>query len=363
MTASPKAPHRRTALRLHRRPAVVDLAIGHARLAANSPDRRDTPMTPDTLMIWLSAGKPLTRRRHPHALGTRLLHLDESVAAYIPEFARHGKEHITIRHLLTHTAGIRGIDASYPFATWNETLARICDTPPERNWIPGMKAGYHTHTSWYLLGELIRRLTGQPHECWIRDHLLLPLGMTDTFLAMDAAQYRDYGPRIGFLYDTSHSPATPLLNLDTELAASRPRPSASARGPIRQLARFYEMLRCGGALDGITILQEQTVHAMTMRQRVGLFDHTFRQTIDWGLGLIVNSFHYGPGIPTSSDPTPPTKPSATAAPSPPPASATPATDSSSPSSSRLPRRTAPRPPFATDADRPVRGFGLADTGA
>ena len=57
------------------------------------------------------------------------------------------------------------------------------------------------------------------------------------------------------------------------------------------------MLRRGGTLDGLTLLQEQTVLAMTMRQRVGLFDHTFRQTIDWGLGVIVNSSHYGPGIP------------------------------------------------------------------
>src|SRR6185436_14895594 len=123
------------------------------------------------------------------------------------------------------------------------------------------------------------------------------LGMNDTWLAMPGETYSNYGTRIGLLYDTTEKPSRPLLNYDTELAASRPRPSASCRGPVRDLARFYEMLRLGGTLNGARILKSETVAAMTLRQRVGMFDLTFRQTIDWGLGLILNSAHYGPGIP------------------------------------------------------------------
>ena len=77
----------------------------------------------------------------------------------------------------------------------------------------------------------------------------------------------------------------------------RSRPSGSCRGPIRELGQFYEMMRNGGTHEGTRILKAVTVAAMTARQRVGMFDHTFRQTIDWGLGLIINSNHYGPGIP------------------------------------------------------------------
>jgi CubicO group peptidase (beta-lactamase class C family) len=256
-------------------------------------------MANDTLMLWLSAGKPVTALAVMMLWERGQLGLDEPVAAYWPEFGSNGKEGITIRHCLTHTAGIRGVDTSYPFATWDETLAKIAAMRLEREWLPGMKAGYHTHTTWYVLGEVIRRLTGVPVEDWARENIFVPLGMHDTWMAMPPAQYAAYGERIAYLYDTSGAPAPPkpLLNYDTELAASRARPSASCRGPIRELARFYEMLRRGGEIEGARLLKPETVKAITMRQRVGMFDQTFRQTIDWGLGVILNSAHYGPGIP------------------------------------------------------------------
>jgi CubicO group peptidase (beta-lactamase class C family) len=134
----------------------------------------------------------------------------------------------------------------------------------------------------------------------MREQLLLPQRMKDTWLAMEEPTWQAYGDRIGVLYDTERrdgAPAMPMKNYDTPLALSRPRPSASCRGPVRELARFYEMLRRGGELDGVRVMKPQTATAMTMRQRVGLHDQTFRSTIDWGLGVILNSSHYGPGIP------------------------------------------------------------------
>ncbi|HEY4328821.1 MAG TPA: serine hydrolase domain-containing protein, partial [Phycisphaerae bacterium] len=51
--------------------------------------------------------------------------LDDAAAKYVPEFGRNGKEAITLRQLLTHTAGIRAVDASYPFESWEEAMERI----------------------------------------------------------------------------------------------------------------------------------------------------------------------------------------------------------------------------------------------
>jgi CubicO group peptidase (beta-lactamase class C family) len=273
---------------------TAEIAVGNARL--------DPPveMHTDTLMIWLSAGKPVTAAAIAILSDEGKLSFDDPVARHIPEFAQNGKDLITLRHLLTHTAGIRGLDTAYPFATWDETLAKICAMRIERDWIPGQRAGYHTHTSWYLLGEIINRVTGVPHDQWIRRRIFEPLGMHDTWLAMPPERYHAYGDRIGALMDTTGAPAQspqPLINLDTELAASRSRPSASCRGPLRELARFYEMLRRGGELNGTRLLREDTVRLITSRQRVGMPDATFRQTIDWGLGLILNSSRYGPAIP------------------------------------------------------------------
>ncbi len=270
---------------------VADVALGQAHL------HPAVGMSSDTLMLWLSAGKPVTAVAIAMLIESGKLQFDQEVGTIIPEFANNGKERITLRHILTHTAGIRGMDLNYPFATWEETLAKIYTMKVERDWTPGLKAGYHAHTSWYVLGEIINRLTEVQHDAWIRKNIFEPLGMRDSWLAMTPEQHHAYGERIGVLYDTTVKPPKPMPNYDTELALSRPRPAASARGPMRDLARFYEMLRRGGELDGVRLLSADMVQAMTSRQRVGMFDQTFRQTIDWGLGIILNSSHYGPAIP------------------------------------------------------------------
>ena len=68
------------------------------------------------------------------------------------------------------------------------------------------------------------------------------------------------------------------------------RPGSGARGPIRELGLFYETLV---RKRGSTILSPQTVEALTARHRVGMYDHTFKHVIDWGLGFIINSNMYG----------------------------------------------------------------------
>jgi CubicO group peptidase (beta-lactamase class C family) len=77
-----------------------------------------------------------------------------------------------------------------------------------------------------------------------------------------------------------------------------PSPGGNGCGPVGQLARIYRMLAAGGAIDGRRILRPQTVEALVARHRVGMLDATFRTKLDWGLGFIVNSAHYGdPAVP------------------------------------------------------------------
>jgi CubicO group peptidase (beta-lactamase class C family) len=66
---------------------------------------------------------------------------------------------------------------------------------------------------------------------------------------------------------------------------------------MRQLARFYEMLLGGGERDGVRLLSAESVLEMTARQRVGLFDETFKHEMDWGLGIIPNNRSYGDTVP------------------------------------------------------------------
>ena len=105
-------------------------------------------------------------------------------------------------------------------------------------------------------------------------------------------KYREYGDRLARIRATNQSPV-PRAVFDTEASCSICSPGASGRGPARQLGRFYEMLLDGGK----PLLDSQTVELLTARLAVGMRDVTFKHTIDWGLGFILNSAQYGPSVP------------------------------------------------------------------
>jgi CubicO group peptidase (beta-lactamase class C family) len=264
---------------------VADIAVGEAR-----PGVR---MTTDTLMLWLSATKPITAVCVAQLWERGRLRLDDRVAEHIPEFASNGKGRITIRHLLTHTAGIRAAASNWGRSSWNETIAKICAAKIEPQWTPGRKAGYHVASSWFILGELVRRLDGRPLEQYVREDVFLPLGMTDSWIGLPPEQYAAYGDRIGIMQNTGGGENVIAHTWDTAETAAMCKPGGNGRGPIRELGRFYQMLLNGGSLGDTRIISPQTVEAMVARHRVGMFDHTFKHVMDWGLGFIPNNNQYG----------------------------------------------------------------------
>ena len=264
--------------------ALGDFALGEAQ--------RGVPMTADTLMLWQSCTKPIVAVAAGRLWERGLLDWDDPVAKTIPEFGVHGKEAITLRHILTHTSGFRYVMLRWFSQTWEMNFERIRNARLEPGWVPGEKAGYHSATSWFILAEVIRRLDGRPIEQQAREDIFLPLGMDDSWLAMSPERYHEYDLRIGPTFDTSNGEPKPLDLVDDEDGATRARPGSSGRGPIRELGRFYEALLFRGTWNGATILSPQTVEAMTARHRTGLFDHTFQCVVDWGLGFLVDSSQY-----------------------------------------------------------------------
>ncbi len=261
----------------------ADLAFGEARPGE--------PMHRDHLMLWLSSGKPITAVAVAQLWERGLLELEDPVARHIPEFAAGGKEAVTIRHLLTHTSGIRAVHLGWPIATWESILEKIFAMKLEPRWQPGRKAGYHLTSSWFVLGELVKRLDGRPLPIYVREAIFNPLGMDDCWIGMPAERFREYGTRIAPILDSSTDGRR--LDWTDERHATACSPGGGAMGPMRQLARFYEMLLAGGACGDVRLLKPQTVAALSARHRVGLWDHTFRHHLDWGLGCIVNSSHHG----------------------------------------------------------------------
>jgi CubicO group peptidase (beta-lactamase class C family) len=269
--------HRGGQLYVSLRTAVrADLAFGESRPGE--------PVRDDSLMLWLSSCKPVTALAIGQLRELGRLDFDDPVARHVPEFAQGGKEAVTIRHLLTHTAGIRTLDVGWPKKSWEEIVADLCAMRLEPRWTPGEKAGYHRESSWFLLGELVQRLSGLPFTRYVRGRVFEPLGMANCWIGMPPDVYARLQPRLVAMWDTAADPPRDHGWSDDPARAIEPNPASNGYGPLRELGRFYEALLDGGR----GVVRPDTVVELTRRQRVGLYDHTFRHVMDWGLGFIPN---------------------------------------------------------------------------
>jgi CubicO group peptidase (beta-lactamase class C family) len=260
--------------------AVADEAFGEAR-----PGVR---MRVDTLMPWLSSGKPMTAIAIGQLWERGKLDVNDAVARFIPEFAANGKEKITLRHLLTHTGGIRGTQTGWPEGTWEQIIGSICRMRVEPGWVIGQKAGYHAATSWFILAEIVRRVSGMSFEAYVGEHVYQVCGMKDCHIALTPTTAEAYGDQLGVMWNSHVSPSV-AAGFETPQRRALVSPGAGLRGPIRELGKLYEALLAGNA----QLLQSTTIAALTARHRTGLLDHTFKTVVDWGLGFILNSWFYG----------------------------------------------------------------------
>jgi CubicO group peptidase (beta-lactamase class C family) len=156
----------------HHGDLVVD-AWGGARDAAGDPWERDTMATS------FSTTKGVVATVVHRLVDRGELAYDDPVARYWPEFAAAGKDRITIRHLLTHQAGlheVRGlVSSARNLLDWDDMVARLAAAEPR--WEPGLQPGYHGLTYGWLVGEVIRRITGLTVDEALQREIAEPLGL------------------------------------------------------------------------------------------------------------------------------------------------------------------------------------------
>lgn len=266
--------------------AVADAAVGESSSGVE--------MTRDSITMWLSAGKPLTAVAILQLVERGPLDLDGYVADWIPEFSTGGKEPIRLHHLLTHTGGFRNVESGWPELSWDQTIERICNAPLEDDWQIGETAGYHVSSSWFILGELIQRIDPQNRSFsrYLREEVCEPLGMSSTWNGMPDEFWSQNKDRIATMSQLERG-ATELLPWHDRQHCVAASPGANTRGPVRELGRFYECLLAGGEVNGNRILSEESVELMTTRHREGVYDQTLCHTVDFGLGVILDSNRYG----------------------------------------------------------------------
>lgn len=253
----------------------------------------NAPMTTGSMTLWRSAGKPLTAVAVARLQQRGLLAFDDPVAAHIPAFASHGKGNITVRHILTHTAGLAGLVGGA--RSWDERIDRICNARPQRGWTPGERAGYDPYAGWFILGELVRRLDGRPIDRFLGEAMLEPTGLAGVRLGIAPLEREKLGSRVAEMYKRSDGGRLERADyLNDDAAVSEVDPGANVRGPASGLGRFYAAMleACSGGGGAGALLEPEAALNMVDRHRVGMHDRTFGATIDWGLGFMLNSRHH-----------------------------------------------------------------------
>ncbi len=263
---------------------VLDVAVGEAR-----PGQ---PLTTDHIMMWYSATKPLTAVAIVQQLERGRLSLDDRVGRFVAGWGA-GKEACTLRHVLTHMGGFARAETFDADITWDEAIARIAAHPAEHP--PGHAASYHATSGWMVLGEIVRVVDGRPIDTYLREEVMAPAGMTDTWVGIPGADQERLGDRLAPVYWTGlvlpaiEDGALCMRPYHIEEIHDQPwhrakvQPGGAGRGPAADLGRFYEALLLD---EGACLFRRpESVSLLGACQRIGVADLTFLSTPPWGLGV------------------------------------------------------------------------------
>jgi len=293
--------------------SVVDLWGGY------QDKNQARPWESDTLVNVYSTTKGMTAICAHQLVEKGLLDLSKPVAHYWPEFSAQGKENLPVHYLLSHRAGLPAVKDPLPEGTiydWERFTAALAAQEPW--WEPGTQHGYHAITFGHLVGELIRRVSGQTVGTYFKENIAGPL---------DADFYIGVGPefdsRISDLHGTmaSSDPSAEMPDLPepirqfmrdmsdpstmTGAAFNNPPipegavnsrawrqaeiPAANGHGTARALARIYGALARGGEVDGIRLLETETIDRAITQQADGPDAVLGGIPMRFGLGFMLRS--------------------------------------------------------------------------
>jgi CubicO group peptidase (beta-lactamase class C family) len=286
---------------------VLDRSIGHARGFGLDGPGPPVVCEPTTPMCIFSASKAVTAMLI-HLLDDRgVLHTGDRVSDYIPEFAANGKEWITIRHVLTHRAGLPNLAGNTNLDLLSdpqEVLARLCEAAPTSK--PGRRLAYHALTGGFILAEVVRRVCGKPIREVLDEKILAPL----------AFEHMNYGvpeDQIGGVCRNAFTGRPPprVMGYIAERALGVPFrdaatisndrrwltgvvPSGNIVATANELSRFYQLLLDGGTLDGVRIMEERTVRRARQETAYLEMDFTLMLPIRYGVGLMLGAEFVSP---------------------------------------------------------------------
>ena len=267
----------------------------HGRLAVDlwgglADDAGGTPVAPDTMFILYSSTKPLAAACL-HILWERgQLAWDDTVAQYWPGFAKHGKDGVTIRHVLTHRGGFPETPPELSWDRWQDwdyVVECMEDMIPD--YPAGQIMAYHPRNFGWVIGELVRRIDGRHIGVFLREEIFDPLGLNDGYVGLPP-ELEHRVSRIHAMEDCDRPGMIRPYNRPEVHQAVHP-----AGGGIftaRDLARFYAMMCNDGELDGVRILKPETVAEVTALQSEAN-DFSLGMRMRRSLGLVLDDSRMG----------------------------------------------------------------------
>lgn len=278
---------------------VVDLWGGFA------DGDRTSPWQADTLACVASTGKAMAALCLLKLVESGVVDLDAPVSRYWPEYAQAGKGATLVRWFLSHRAGLPAIrrdvstDAMFQ---WHPFVRALEEEAPW--WEPGTQHGYHALTFGFLVGELVRRVSGRTIGHYFREEIGSPLNADFYFGVPAEADHRaaqmfvEPPPPPGepsfFLALMSApdsvaaraflNPPRPPQGMNTREWRAAEIPASNGYATARGIARVYAALSLGGKLDGVRVIDEQTLRLAATEQSHGT-DAVLGVTSRFGLGF------------------------------------------------------------------------------
>jgi len=271
---------------------AVDIWGGFRDEARTQPWQRDTITN-----VW-STTKTVTSLAALMLVDRGELDVDAPVARYWPEFAAAGKQDVLVRHLLSHTSGVSGLEQPALIGDlydWDKVTARYAAQAPW--WPPGSASGYHALNFGHLIGEVLRRVTGVSLKQFVADEIAGPLGADFQIGAAerDWDRIADVVPPPPLPIDfaalgpdnlTVRTFTGPLIEASEANTPAWRRADLGAvngHGNARSVGRVLSVISRGGEVDGVRLLRPETIELIFREQANGM-DLVLGVPLRFGIG-------------------------------------------------------------------------------
>ena len=264
--------------------------------AGTQDEAGQIPWEKDTIVNVYSSTKTVSFLCALLAADRGLIDFDSPVATYWPEFAAAGKESVLVWHLMNHAAGLSGLNRSVSLEEMcNHELMAEMLAGQAPWWEPGSATGYHALTQGYLIGEVIRRVTGKTLGEYTREELAGPLG-ADFHIGVPDSEFSRIANLIpgeaetptaepgSIAGRTFASPAPIATDSWTDIWRRAEIPAANGHGNARALCRLQTPLACGGSAFGVDLMSEDTARSV-MKERISGMDAVLGAPLVFGLGF------------------------------------------------------------------------------